>query len=116
MGGAGDASTHLENRLGEPAANPYLYIASQIHAGLDGITWQWQPPVATRSPYAHEGAKLPVSLGEALEHLRQDTTYNTGFGSAFVAYFCRVKESELARFAAAEDKLAWQRHEYLGRI
>ena len=116
VGGAGNASTHLENRLGEPAANPYLYIASQIHAGLDGIARQLQPPVATRSPYADEGVKLPAGLGEALEHLRQDTTYNTGFGDAFVAYFCRVKESELTRFAAAEDKLAWQRHEYLGRI
>ena len=33
-------ATHLENRVGEPAANPYLYIASQIYAGLDGIARQ----------------------------------------------------------------------------
>ena len=37
LGEPGDASTHLENRVGEPLANPYLYMASQIHAGLDGI-------------------------------------------------------------------------------
>src|SRR5262249_59029901 len=36
MGAPGDASTHLENRIGEPLANPYLYMASQIYAGLDG--------------------------------------------------------------------------------
>ncbi len=30
LGGAGDAATRLENRIGEPAANPYLYMASQI--------------------------------------------------------------------------------------
>src|SRR6476661_4638977 len=37
MGQPGDPATHLENRIGEPAANPYLYMASQIYAGLDGI-------------------------------------------------------------------------------
>ena len=37
MGEPGDPATHLENRIGEPLANPYLYMASQIHAGLDGI-------------------------------------------------------------------------------
>jgi glutamine synthetase len=30
LGGAGDSATRLENRIGEPAANPYLYMASQI--------------------------------------------------------------------------------------
>ena len=37
LGGPGDPATRIENRVGEPAANPYLYIASQIAAGLDGI-------------------------------------------------------------------------------
>ena len=37
LGGAGDPATRLENRGGEPAANPYLYMASQIVAGRDGI-------------------------------------------------------------------------------
>ncbi len=32
LGEPGDPSTHLENRVGEPLANPYLYMASQIHA------------------------------------------------------------------------------------
>ena len=116
VGKAGDASTHIENRLGEPAANPYLYVASQIHAGLDGIAQKLQAPTATLSPYAEAANKLPASLGEALEHLRQSTTYNAGFGNSFVNYFCRVKQSELDRFAAAKDPLAWQKHEYLGRI
>ena len=30
LGGPGDPATRLENRIGEPAANPYLYMASQI--------------------------------------------------------------------------------------
>ena len=36
LGGPDDA-TRIENRVGEPAANPYLYMASQILSGLDGI-------------------------------------------------------------------------------
>jgi glutamine synthetase len=39
----GDASTRLENRVGEPAANPYLYMASQIVAGLDGVATAADP-------------------------------------------------------------------------
>ena len=33
LGGADDPATRLENRIGEPAANPYLYMASQILSG-----------------------------------------------------------------------------------
>ena len=36
QGAPGDPTTHIENRIGEPTANPYLYIASQIVSGLDG--------------------------------------------------------------------------------
>jgi glutamine synthetase len=35
LGGPDDPATRLENRIGEPAANPYLYIASQILSGVD---------------------------------------------------------------------------------
>ena len=37
LGGPDDPATRLENRIGEPAANPYLYILSQVVAGLAGI-------------------------------------------------------------------------------
>src|SRR5207253_4050068 len=44
IGRCGDDATRIENRIGEPAANPYLYLASQIHAGLDGIERRLTPP------------------------------------------------------------------------
>jgi glutamine synthetase len=47
VGECGDAATRIENRIGEPAANPYLYLASQIHAGLDGMARQLKAPPAT---------------------------------------------------------------------
>src|SRR5258708_9882578 len=37
LGGSGDSATRLENRVGEPAANPYLSMSSPILAGLDGV-------------------------------------------------------------------------------
>ena len=48
LGGRGDAATRLENRAGEPAANPYLYMASQIYAGLHGIARRADP-----GPHVH---------------------------------------------------------------
>ena len=62
VGEAGDAATRIENRIGEPAANPYLYIAAQIHAGLDGIARGLSAPAATRSPYQPGLPALPTSL------------------------------------------------------
>jgi glutamine synthetase len=35
LGGPKDLATRFENRVGEPAANPYLYMSSQILSGLD---------------------------------------------------------------------------------
>ncbi|MFZ0216681.1 MAG: glutamine synthetase family protein, partial [Candidatus Dormiibacterota bacterium] len=53
QGGPGDRSTHLENRLGEPSANPYLYVAANVAAGLDGIRrGLTPPPMSGPDPYA----------------------------------------------------------------
>ncbi|MDP1565168.1 MAG: glutamine synthetase family protein, partial [Polaromonas sp.] len=60
VGQPGDGATRIENRIGEPAANPYLYLASQIHAGLDGITRQLKAPVATDAPYGDAAVELPT--------------------------------------------------------
>lgn len=97
LGEAGDASTHLENRAGEPLANPYLYMASQIHAGLDGIARKLDPGPSADSPYEQSAAPLPKSLAEALAALKDSACYRAGFGAAFIAYLLRIKEAEIAR-------------------
>ena len=111
-----DRATRIENRVGEPAANPYLYLASQIHAGLDGLRRQLPAPPATDAPYAETAEKLPTSLPEALQALRSDTVFCEAFGSDFIRLFDRIKQAEITRHAAAEDKSEWQRREYFGRI
>ncbi len=115
VGQAGDPATRIENRIGEPAANPYLYIASQIHAGLDGIARQLKAPPGSTAPYAAGNDKLPTSLGEALDALQADDALAQGLGRDFVGYFSRIKRQELRRFDEAEDKLDWQRREYFSR-
>ena len=121
VGQAGDTATRIENRLGEPAANPYLYMASQIHAGLAGVQASLTPPLATDSPYADaadqaEATRIPNTLGQALTALQQDTAMCQGFGQDFVRYYQRIKTAEQQRFDAAEDKLEFQRREYFNRI
>jgi len=116
IGECGDRSTRIENRLGESGANPYLYMASQIHAGMDGIERQLRAPQATDDPYNPQAHKLPSSLGEALAALGQDASLVNAFGADFVAYYSQIKSAEALRFEQAEDKTEFHRREYFGRI
>jgi glutamine synthetase len=111
----GDPATRIENRLGEPMANPYLYIAAQIFAGLDGLDRRLEPPPATATPYAAAPVMLPTSLGEALDALAADPVMQQGLGVPLARVIETVKQQELARLAAAEDREAWLRREYFGR-
>jgi glutamine synthetase len=114
--GAGD-SIHIENRVGEPAANPYLYVASQIYAGLDGIARGLDPGPSADMPYEPAAAALPKNLGEALTALRGDDCFRSGFGQRFVDYFAHIKDAELDRFRKdapdQTDVTAWEQNEYL---
>jgi glutamine synthetase len=116
IGACGDEATRIENRIGEPAANPYLYLASQVHAGLDGLGRGLLPPPATDAPYSGAGESLPTSLAEGLDALASDVALCEAFGPAFVDYFTRIKRSEQERFEAAADRDEFQRREYFGRL
>ena len=110
LGGAGDLATRLENRIGEPAANPYLYMASQIITGMDGLARKLDPGASADTPYEANAPLLPKSLGEALEALRENTCLRAGLGSDFVDYYLRLKEAELARYQL--DVSEWEQKEY----
>jgi glutamine synthetase len=110
IGGAGDPGTRIENRAGEPAANPYLYFAAQIWSGLDGLARRLDPGPPDDTPYESKGALLPRTLGEAIAALRADTALRAGLGEGFVDYYCRLKEAELARFNLEVSE--WEQREY----
>jgi len=110
LGGPGDPATRIENRIGEPAANPYLYFASQIHCGMDGVRRKLDPGAPEQTPYESKAVLLPRSLEEALAALREDACLKEGFGAQFVDYYCRIKEAEIARFNLEVSD--WEHREY----
>src|SRR5215470_13994226 len=64
QGAPGNTNSHVEMRMGEPAANPYLYMAANNAAGLDGMRRQLDPPPPVEAdPYATSNPLLPASLG-----------------------------------------------------
>src|SRR5439155_19554720 len=103
LGEPRDPATHLENRVGEPLANPYLYMASQIHAGLDGVARKLEPGPSADAPYDVSAEPLPKSLAEALDALRASACFRAGFGDAFVDYYATIKRAEIARAAAETE-------------
>src|SRR5262249_4135871 len=62
LGGTAKPATRLESRWGNPAAIPYLYMASQVLAGLDGIERRLDPGRSADAPYDMKAQFLPKSL------------------------------------------------------
>jgi glutamine synthetase len=121
LGGPGDVATRLENRIGEPSANPYLYMLSQIVAGLDGIERELDPGPQDDDPYNAARPKLPASLPVALDELESNTLFRTRLGEVFLGYFLKLKRSEAGRFAqwleetgtvVGDEPTAWEQNEY----
>lgn len=122
LGGAGDPATRIENRVGEPAANPYLYFASQIVAGLDGLDRKLDPGPQDDEPYAAPRAPLPKSLGDALDALERSALFREQLGEVFVNYFVRLKRNEAGRFVnwleernlpgPGDEPTEWEHNEY----
>jgi glutamine synthetase len=109
-GQPGDAATRVENRMGEPAANPYLYTASQIICGLDGIENAIDPGPPAEDPYDAKAETLPASLMEAVSALRESNLFSTQMGPEFVDYLCMIKEAEISRFLTETND--WEMREY----
>jgi glutamine synthetase len=110
LGGANDPATRLENRIGEPAANPYLYMASQILSGLDGVDRALDPGPSADTPYEAKAALLPKSLREAVFALSDDPFFREKFGARFVDYYVHIKNAEIERFQAEVSD--WEHREY----
>jgi glutamine synthetase len=122
QGAPGDANSHVENRMGEPAANPYLYMAANIAAGLDGMRRELEPPPPVEAdPYAAAAPMLPTSLADAVTVLERDTFFRKVFGDTLIDYLVQMKRAELARHDAAvaenppadgQDVTDWEMREY----
>lgn len=112
IGGGDDPGTRIENRVGDSAANPYLYVTSQVLSGLAGIDGGLTPPPPSDSPYdAAAGPRLPGNLGEAVEAFATSDLYRSALGDEFVDYLAGIKRAEWNRFLATVTD--WEQTEYL---
>jgi glutamine synthetase len=122
LGEVGSPATRIENRIGEPAANPYLYIASQIISGLDGIDNARDPGAPDTDPYSAGGSRLPNRLLVALEMLEQDPLFRRELGDRFIDYYLAFKRVEAGRFTqyvnnnnldpSSDEVTDWEQDEY----
>lgn len=110
VGGHGDPGTRIENRIGDPAANPYLYLTSQIVSGLLGIENQYPACTYSSTPYDTNAEMLPTTLMAAVAALRQDTIFREVMGESFVDYFLHIKDAEIERYLACVSD--WEQREY----
>src|SRR5881409_219733 len=103
--------TRCELRLPDPSANPYLALAVQLAAGLDGIESKLLPPdpvdknifeMSHRERRKYRIDELPWDLHEALETLEKDPVVRDALGPHIYERFVEAKREE------------WQ--EYIGRV
>jgi glutamine synthetase len=119
---AHDPASHFENRVGEPAANPYLYIAAQLIAGMNGIDESTEPGEMTVDPHDPSLPRLPQSLQEAANALDQSALMRKEMGDVFVDYYLGLKRNEWRRYTeylaakGLEDDqdtvTTWEQQEY----
>jgi glutamine synthetase len=121
LGAGGDPGSHIENRIGEPAANPYLYLAGQLIAGIDGIDNSFKPGTPAGDPHAATAQALPRTLADAIGAFTDSDLYRGTLGDALHECLRRLKSSEQTRYdswlaeagAIDDDRVSdWEHREY----
>jgi len=120
----GDERTHIENRLGGGASNPYLLMAACMAAGLDGLKNKLASPAPVDGiAYGLDKVtNLPARLEDALAALEQDAVMKEVLGAELVKLFVAVKRHEINKAKTAiqnydtsefNDRVdEWERNEY----
>ena len=115
VAGIGQA-IRIENRLAEPSANPYLCIASQLMAGLDGVVQR----LDAQAPNTSNGS-LPPNLAAALQAGEASAFMKTTVGSNLHELWVSLQNQSLSRHKQAaqlsdEAALQWCADEYFAQI
>ena len=115
-------STRVEVRSVDPAANPYLALATILEAGLDGIRNKKEAtkPVdeniydMNREQREAEGVEdLPSTLYTALKALREDKVIQDALGSHIYKQFLGSKNIEWDMYRTSVSE--WEREQYLSQ-
>ncbi|ABS22619.1 type I glutamate--ammonia ligase [Bacillus cytotoxicus] len=113
-------STRVEVRSVDPAANPYLVMATLLAAGLDGIKNKLTPPAAvdrniyvmTKEEREEAGiVDLPATLAQALLTLQSNEVICKALGEHLLEHFIEAKEIEWDMFRTQVHQ--WERDQYM---
>ncbi len=113
-------STRVEVRSVDPAANPYLVMATLLAAGLDGIKNKLTPPAAvdrniyvmTKEEREEAGiVDLPATLAQALVTLQANEVISNALGDHLLEHFIEAKEIEWDIFRTQVHQ--WERDQYM---
>lgn len=116
------SGTRLELRIPDPSANPYLALAVQLAAGLDGITTNADPREPVNSniwEMSHREKRrlriddLPHNLGEACDELERDEVITEALGEHITAQFLAAKRLEWQEYITQVS--AWELDNYLAK-
>jgi len=114
--------TRCELRMPDPSANPYLSLAVQLAAGLDGIERQLEcrEPVnrniftmSYRDRRKYQIDELPRDLHEALDRFEKDDVIRAALGAHLTERFLEAKRKEVDEFN--QQVTPWEVEKYLGR-
>lgn len=118
------AGGRVENRGCDGAANPYLALAVQLGAGLDGIQRQLDPGepnqdnlylLSAAEVSARGIAAMPATLSRAIDHLVGDDVLRDILGKTphgdYIDYYATVKREEFRAWHAVVS--AWEVDRYL---
>jgi glutamine synthetase len=115
-----EAHTRLELRSPDPAANPYLVLATCLAAGLDGIRNQLEPPKSVDCNLYHitedevtrlKLEKLPQNLGEAIQALEADDFIKNVLGEHLFEKYISAKKKEWEEYCVQVTD--WEINRYL---
>lgn len=93
----------------DPSANPYLSLAVQLGAGLDGIRGKTEPPepvdknifaLSVRDRRRYKIQELPRDLGEATVQLRRSRWMRDVLGEHVYRHLLAAKEQEWQDYIA----------------
>ncbi|TFG66326.1 MAG: type I glutamate--ammonia ligase [Gemmatimonadales bacterium] len=112
--------TRVEFRMPDPSCNPYLALAVQLAAGLDGIRNQidpgppmdvnvWNLTEAERQE--HKLESLPANLGEAIGELEKSSFMRTTLGDHVFDNFVSAKKREWGDYISQVTN--WEVERYL---
>jgi len=116
------SGTRVELRIPDPAANPYLALAVQLAAGLDGVASKAdaREPVNTNIwEMSHREKRrlriddLPHNLKEACDELEKDDVITDALGDHITTQFLAAKRLEWEEYTTQVSQ--WELDNYLAK-